>query len=123
MEMFFWMDYLFPIFFCLIFGVVVVMLVTVLVRGVREWSRNNASPVLREDVTVVSRRTHTGHSGGAGNTAGHTYTQYYVTFENGGGERLELQLSGREYGQVAEGDRGVLTHQGTRYQGFQRENC
>jgi Protein of unknown function (DUF2500) len=47
-------------------------------------------------------------------------TSYYVTFELRGGERLEFQMLGAQYGQLAEGDRGRLTHQGTRYKGFDR---
>ena len=37
------------------------------------------------------------------------------------GDRMELNLSGQEYGLLAEGDRGKLTFQGTRYLGFERE--
>jgi hypothetical protein len=47
-------------------------------------------------------------------------TTYYVTFEEETGERRELQVSGSEYGQLAEGDRGHLIHQGSRYKGFTR---
>ena len=37
-----------------------------------------------------------------------------------GGDRMELRLSGTEYGQLAEGDTGRLSFQGTRYLGFER---
>ena len=37
-----------------------------------------------------------------------------------GGNRMELRLSGTEYGQLAEGDTGRLSFQGTRYLGFER---
>ena len=37
------------------------------------------------------------------------------------GDRMELRLSGAEYGMLAEGDRGRLTFQGTRYLSFERE--
>ena len=33
---------------------------------------------------------------------------------------MELHVSGSEYGMLAEGDRGFLTFQGTRYLGFER---
>ena len=36
------------------------------------------------------------------------------------GDRMELRVSGREYGLLAEGDRGQLTFQGTRYLSFVR---
>ena len=37
-----------------------------------------------------------------------------------GGDRMELRLSGTEYGQLAEGDTGRLSFQDTRYLGFER---
>ena len=39
---------------------------------------------------------------------------------NESGDRMELHLSGQEYGLLIEGDRGNLTFQGTRYLGFER---
>jgi len=48
-------------------------------------------------------------------------TKYYVTFEElVTGERMEFKVSDRMYGMIAEGDDGVLVHQGTRYHGFER---
>ena len=54
------------------------------------------------------------------NTMAHTFTTYYVTFQVESGDRMELRLSGTEYGQLAEGDTGKLSFQGTRYLGFER---
>ena len=34
---------------------------------------------------------------------------------------MEFAIRGTEYGLLAEGDRGKLTFQGTRYLGFQRQ--
>ena len=48
------------------------------------------------------------------------FTSYYDTFEVESGSRMELAVSGEEYGMLAEGDRGRLTFQGTRYKGFER---
>ena len=48
-------------------------------------------------------------------------TTYYATFQVESGDRMELRLSGAEYGMLAEGDRGRLTFQGTRYLSFERE--
>ena len=47
-------------------------------------------------------------------------TAYFATFEVGSGERIEVKIPPREYGQFAEGDQGQLTHQGTWYRGFER---
>ena len=43
-----------------------------------------------------------------------------MTFEVESGDRIELELSGTEYGMLAEGDYGKLSFQGTRYLGFER---
>lgn len=40
---------------------------------------------------------------------------YYATFQVESGDRMELSVSGTEYGLLAEGDMGKLTFQGTRY--------
>ena len=49
-----------------------------------------------------------------------TNTIYYVTFQTERGDRMEFQVSGTEYGMLAEGDTGRLTFQGTRYLAFER---
>ena len=48
------------------------------------------------------------------------YTQYFVTFEDLAGNRTEVSVTGREYGMLAEGDRGQLSIQGSRFLGFER---
>ena len=99
--------------FLLVFGAIAVQLV----RGFAEWSRNNASPVESVPARVAAKRTETsGRMNG-----GSVWTTYYVTFELDGGERQEYAVGGREFGTLVEGDRGTLTHQGTRYKGFRRE--
>ena len=45
---------------------------------------------------------------------------YYVTFQVESGDRMELTVSGSDYGMLVEGDIGKLSFQGTRYLGFQR---
>ena len=110
------MEILFPIFFLLVFGVIVFTLI----RGVGEWHKNNNSPRLVVDAEVVAKRadvTHHRHENGVHGSS----TDYYVTFEVRGGERLEFAVSGTEYGQLVEGDRGELSFQGTRYLSFERQ--
>lgn len=104
----------FFIFFFLILGIIVVRLI----QGLLQWSRNNRSPRLTVEATVVAKRcyTQTNHNNGMV----HTSTFYYATFQVESGDRMELSVSGSEYGMLAEGDRGKLTFQGTRYSGFQR---
>lgn len=102
-------------FFFAIFALVIGIILFNIVKGVGEWASNNAQPRLTNEAKVVSKRTEvSGHHE-------HTSTSYYVTFELQGGERKELSVSGREFGQLSEGDTGQLTHQGTRYLGFFRQ--
>lgn len=57
-------------------------------------------------------------SGGAPSSSS-TSQWYYVTFQlSHTNERHELPVNGRYDGQLAEGDEGQLTIQGTRFKGF-----
>jgi hypothetical protein len=88
------------------------------VKAVSQWRANNEAPLRSVDAMVVSRRQDLDRHGDHAAT-----TSYHVTFEEPSGERRELQVSGAEFGQLAEGDRGHLIHQGTRYKGFTRERA
>lgn len=110
---------LFELMFSLIFFLIVTAFIVTLAKGLLEWNRNNHSPVLSVQARVVSKRTNvSSHHGDHGGHA--SSTSYYATFQVESGDRLELRLSGREYGLLAEGDKGKLTFQGTRYRGFER---
>ena len=50
----------------------------------------------------------------------HSHTAYYATFEFDSRQRIELNLSGEQFGLLAEGDDGTLTYQGDRFVNFQR---
>lgn len=126
----------FLFFFGLIFTLVVAGFVTVAVKGLSQWRANEASPLRSVDAMVVSRRTDVHRRAGSvgaamdgsatmamASTSPSSSTTYFVTFEEPSGERRELQVSGAEFGQLAEGDRGHLIHQGTRYKGFTRQRA
>ncbi|MBQ7801627.1 MAG: DUF2500 domain-containing protein [Oscillospiraceae bacterium] len=112
---------MFEILFFLMFGIFLVIFVMTLVKGLKEWNSNNHSPRLTVPATVVSRRTnvsHHHHGGEHHHTS--TSTSYYVTFQVESGDRMELRLNGSQFGLIVEGDRGLLTFQGTRFLDFQR---
>ena len=68
---------------------------------------------------VAKRQSFSSHrSGGEMHTT--ASTRYFATFQVESGDRMELQMSGQDYGMLVEGDRGRLTFQGTRYLDFQR---
>ena len=117
-----------PVFIFIIFAIVIVGIITTAVRGVSQWSKNNASPRLTVAAAVVGKRidvTHHQHANAGDQTGAHGYhttssTSYYVTFQVESGDRMEFSVSGAEYGMLIEGDRGRLSFQGTRYLGFER---
>lgn len=108
----------FEIMFSLVFILVFGMIVVTIFRGISQWNKNNHSPRLTVDATVVSKRQNTSHHH-HNNHVSHS-TTYYVTFQVESGDRMELHVSGMEYGMLAEGDYGKLTFQGTRYLEFVR---
>ena len=116
---------LFPIMFLFVLGIILYNVV----KGIGTWNENNHSPRLTVLAKVVSKRTKVSshQQANAGDLSGahgfHTYssTSYYVTFQVESGDRMEMTVTGSEYGMMAEGDTGSLTFQGTRYLGFTRE--
>lgn len=122
-DSFFSGDGFISIFFLLFIVAFVAILGMILVTFVRELSqrnRNNHSPRLTVEATVAAKRqSFSSHrSGGEMHTT--TSTRYFATFQVESGDRMELQMSGQDYGMLVEGDRGRLTFQGTRYLDFQR---
>ena len=125
-RMFNLIEMLFPIMFILIF----IIIVFTFVKGIATWFKNNNSPRLTVSARIVAKRQNTTHNNqpNAGDISGaHGFhrissTSYFVTFQVVSGDRMELSVSGSEYGVLAEGDKGQLTFQGTRYLTFDREN-
>ena len=126
MWMFQFFDVIFPIVFALVLG----MIIFTLVQGIMTWHKNNQSPRLTVEATVVAKRVNVEHhhhhnAGDATGAHGHhtlTNTYYYVTFQVESGDRMEFHVSGSEYGMLVEGDKGKLMFQGTRYLSFDRED-
>jgi hypothetical protein len=100
--------------FLLVFGSIAVAIL----RGFSQWISNNAQPVQTLRARVATKRLQV--SGGSGDSSASTW--YYATFENlETGDRQEFQVNGTLYSGIADGDTGRLTHQGTRFKGFERE--
>ena len=124
-DFFYLFQWLFPVMFLLVFG----MFIVTLLRGLKTWHTNNNSPRLTVRADVVTKRQSTSHHShpAAGDASGahgfhnSSHTTYYVTFQVESGDRMEFAVTGREYGMLAEGDRGQLHFQGTRYLGFDRD--
>ena len=116
--MFMLFEFMFLIIFVMVFGMIIFQFVT----GIGTWHKNNQSPRLSVSATIVAKReniTHHSHANAGDLSGTHGYhstssTSYYVTFQVESGDRMELPVSGREYGMLAEGDIGKLSFQGTR---------
>lgn len=111
----------FQVVFLLIFFCILGIFVVTIARGIGQWNKNNHSPRLTVDATVVAKRTDVpatirSHADGTFASA----TTYYVTFEVESGDRMELSMPGEAFGMLAEGDSGKLSFQGTRFLGFER---
>ena len=115
-QMFNIMGIIFVIFFLLVF----VLIFSALLRGWKRNRQDDRSPRLTVDAKVISKRMeiiqHRHHEHMVTRSA----SRYFVTFEVASGDRMELAMSGSEYGLLVEGDRGQLTFQGSRYLSFDR---
>lgn len=115
MWMFDFMQVLFPLMFLMVFG----MFAVTFIKSISQWNKNNHSPKLTVDATVIARRDHRTRHKGA-NDHWHTSTTYYATFQFESGDRLELQIPSDQFGYILEGDQGRLSFQGTRFLSFER---
>lgn len=113
------MAFIFPLFFIIVFGIIIFSFI----KGIGEWSKNNKEPILNVDAKVVTKRANTSQHHHNNDNMHHTTnsTSYFVTFEVQSGDRMELLVSAKDYGMIAEGDYGNLVFQGTRFHAFDRE--
>lgn len=113
--------------FSMMFLLVIAVFVIVIAKNIGQWHKNNNSPRLEVEAMIVAKRqdvSHMHHANAGDITGAHGYhttssTTYFVTFQVASGDRMEFVVDGKEYGMLAEGDKGKLTFQGTRYLGFE----
>jgi hypothetical protein len=99
-----------PPFFMIIFLFIMGMIVFSIISGIKDYHKNASSPILTQHARIIAKRTDVRRRGST--SSRRTTTRYYATFETDAGQRIELKMSGREYGLLAEGDSGELTYQG-----------
>jgi len=107
--------------FSIVFIIVIGLFIFSIVKGISEWASNNKQPIIPVGSIVSGKRisiSHHNHNTGNDMMHSSNSTSYYVTFEFENGERLELKVSGKEYGLISEGDMGILSFQGTRFISF-----
>ena len=83
--MFMMFEFMFPIIFVMVFGMIIFQFAT----GIGTWHKNNQSPRLSVNATIVAKResiTHHSHANAGDLSGTHGYhstssTSYYVTFQ------------------------------------------
>jgi hypothetical protein len=129
-DPFFMDDFMFqavPVFIGIIFVIVIGTILFSVFKGIGQWRQNEQSPKLSVPAIVKTKRSnvtkgsdmHHHHDNHVHHSSS-THTSYYVTFEFESGDRSEFHVSGKEYGLLSEDDTGIVTFQGTRYLGFER---
>lgn len=106
-----------PIFIAIVFLIVIGTIFFRIGSSTKEYFRNNSMEEVTIPARIISKRTHVW--GGHGNTS--ASTSYYITFEDEQGNRAEFSVSSKLYSMHAEGDKGMLTHQGSRFLHFERD--
>jgi len=115
-NLFSWMLIGVPAFIALVWLLIIGVIAWRIWKAWEQRRTNQSEPVLSFPARVIGKRDSV--SGGGNSSA---RTTYFVTFERLDLQRLELEVEGQEFGMLAVGDYGRLTHQGTWYQGFVRE--
>lgn len=98
--------------FGIVFLIVLFMIVSNIVKGIRKDCNDRRSPELTVDATVVAKRICV--------RGDHSHTDYYATFQVPSGDRMELEVPAERYGYLVEQDLGKLTFQGSRFLHFER---
>ena len=118
--------------FWVLFAIAIVMMIARLARGAVRVARNSASPEVTAVARIVDKRVSTSGGGAApsvldadglfANNHSDPITEtHFVTFEQSGGARFELEVPAVEYGLLVVGDSGTVAMQGSRFLGFSRE--
>ena len=97
----------------MLFIPVAIFIVVLMLRYMMSEERAVSGPLVERNAVAVTKRMQV--RGGE-----HTSMVYYITFETEDGSRTEYSVSDGAYGEIAEGDRGVLGTKGSRFCSFMR---
>ena len=103
----------------MIIGLIVLLFVPTILRAataIRRASRVANSPERSAEASVLSKRVEV-----SAIERGKPEQRHFATFQFPSGERVEFELTGHQFGLLAEADQGTLTWKGPRYVGFTRE--
>ena len=116
----FFMFSIFPVIWSIMFLLIFGLIIVTIVRGLKQWNKNNHSPRLTVDARVLAKRHDVSRRRSAGEHHHYrTVNTYYVTFEVESGDRMELRVTRVQYDTLYIGAQGRVSFQGTRYLGFE----
>ena len=92
------MNSVFPVIFTVMFVGIFIMFIVTAVRGIGRWHKNNNSPRLTVDATIVSKRMDVTHHHNSTTHTNSSSTWYYATFQVASGDRMELSIPTQDYG-------------------------
>lgn len=101
--------------FTLMICIMLFMILFNYLNKIKNWNKNKNLPRLTVPARVVAKRHEV-----RGRYNSNDLNSYFVTFEFESGDRLELLVTGTEFGMLVEGDNGKLSFQGTKYIDFKR---
>ncbi|CAM4261202.1 DUF2500 domain-containing protein [Saccharibacillus endophyticus] len=112
-----------PLWFVIPFILIMVLITLTFVFGIgsaiiksaKEKRNNEAAGILTVPARVFGKREEM-----RGGGESRVRTVYHLAFELENGERKEFQVEGERYGVTAEGDSGMLTFMGTKFEKFER---
>jgi len=102
-----------------VIALIVLLFVPTIIRSataLRRASRIANSPERSAEATILSKRVEV-----SAIDRGKPEQRHFATFQFPSGERVEFELTGHQFGLLAEADQGTLTWKGPRYLGFTRE--
>lgn len=108
-----------------VFIIVAIIVVFIIFTVIKQWHKNNRSPKIVINSTVLEKRKQRVSHSSAGAAGSHVVygAEYWITFQLEGGDSVEFWLKENEdeYNRLKIGDCGKLTFQGTRYLGFEKK--
>ena len=109
----------FMAFFWIAFFLVLLFIIIGFVQRAIRWVRNTASPRLSTEAVVAAKRTQF-RGRRSSRLHSHSVSDHWVTFAFPSGDSLELLVDLSDYEALQEGDKGMLSLQGTKYLDFKR---
>ncbi|MBN2428877.1 MAG: DUF2500 domain-containing protein [Deltaproteobacteria bacterium] len=103
----------------IVFGILILVM---LLKGFAKWKRDSSLPETASEAIAISKRYKVKTRDADNERVNSALSSYHVTFQFiATNERREFRVRESDYGLIAEGDQGVLWHQGDIFKRFERQ--